>query len=121
MLLLIDVFVITAFSVGGMKFHAVPGSWWGEFWRISLPFLVGYLASGWAAEAYDSCESGREFARRSGLGLAVGLLCSLFLRGMQTGQWPTLPFVVASSIFFGVTASTLRALYWRIKLSGQIE
>lgn len=114
-LFLSDLAIVVAFSLGGIAFHHVQGSLWDEFWRISLPFLIGYLTAGWAAEAYETCESGREFVRKSSVGLVVGLVCSFFLRGMQRGEWPSPQFLAPSLFFFVLCSGGFRWGYWKLK------
>ena len=113
-LFLSDLALVAAYSLIGIAFHSIQGTLWDEFWRISLPFLIGYLTAGWAAQAYDMCESGKEFARRALWGLSVGLVCSFFLRGMQTGEWPSLPFLLPSVMFFCLWVAVFRWGYWKL-------
>lgn len=98
-----------------MEFHSVQGSWWWEFWRISLPFFIGYLTAGWAAEAYDLCSRATEYRRRGMVGLVVGFACSIFLRCMQRAEWPIPSFVIASGVFFAVCSLLGRTLYWKLR------
>lgn len=112
LLVLGDVAVLVAFAAGGVSFHEVEGSIVSELLRIVLPFWIGYFAIAWGFEALEVRGSGKDFAWRSSVSWFVGMLCGLFLRGMQRGSPPDLPFVTIALIFTAVCFALWRGLFW---------
>ena len=109
-----DVFVLLAFAGGGVSFHEVEGAIVWELLRIVLPFWIGYFAIAWGFEALESQESGKQFAWRSVASWLLGMGAGLFLRGMQRGSPPDLPFVTVALIFTALCFGVWRSLYWWI-------
>ncbi len=119
-LIVFDLLTVTLFSLGGIAFHSLGGEPWAEFWRIALPFFIGYPLGVWAAGAYDRTVEHSLFVRNTCVGLTVGLLNSFFLRAVQRGEVPLTEFVLPSILFFVVcvvlSRGTFQLLTHRFKL-----
>lgn len=113
-LLTLDLITVALFSLGGIAFHSLSGELWNEFWRIALPFFIGLPIGMWAASSYDEVPNVSLLYRRSAVGLAVGLLNSFLLRGMQQGEVPAVQFLIPSSLFFVFSVVLCRGCAWAL-------
>ena len=109
-LLAIDLFVLLAFSAGGVKFHHVGGSVVLQVFRIIWPFAVGFAISGLILKAYLRPPTRAVFLVRSLFHWLAGMGLGFLLRGVTMGVAPSFLFVKIAMAFTGVTLAIGRGL-----------